>query len=333
MTNYASEEVFRARFVAEVQRALKRDKVAPKQLAKDLGLSPRILYRRLSGETPFTAYELATLCRRFNISTADLWAAHVPRLSFDAPLPLDTPFVKTEYLERLRQSVFNGTDVTVTQGYVTSDYLPYLYMYEYQPLALLALYLFELPTQVSTIAPLHLPTFREGNEDWLAATDFQANDWQGVDSEEVWGANPIAFLVGRIETLSRSGLIATEDDAETLFGCIDKLIDGLADCLPAGRKVQGRASLYVGRDWAASTNNVVLLQGTGLNTLLLVYGNGFISSAHPEAVQYFKQYFEGRKMLAEQVTSRISGTRSMIDEMRHRVQVGRRRVLSNITNT
>lgn len=327
-----AEERYRRRFCAVLRERMSQLGVRPEDVAALLGLGRRITYRRLAGETPFTSYETALLCRTYRISTALLWESYLPPLTFVAPTPMDRPFDKAEYLARLRQAARDGGEKTVLRGRFSSDYIPNLYLYAHEGLTLLALYLFELPVARERVAPFSIAEGRARHADWLAACRAQADDWMGIDSREVWGRKPLDYIVTRLVAIAESGLLAGGAEAEQLFGEFDALTDALAASLPEARKPYGDGRLRLGRDPGTSTNNVILLEGEDFETLFLVLADSnLLVSQQPEAVEHFRAYFESAERLAEPVSRRMAGTRLLIDDMRESLRRGRLQVERALT--
>lgn len=326
-TPEAAELAFRQRFCVLLDARRRAMGVRAEDIAALLGLSRRITYRRLAGETPFSGYELALLCRTYGISSSLLWEQPpVPLLTFAAPIPPDTPFDEAAFLARLRMAALDG-EKQATHAALSSDYLPTLHVYRYDDLALLWLYLTALPDALTTAQPLELAPYGEAHGEWLAASRDQAANWSRIDSEEVWGYHPLDFLVTRIESLAVSGLLADAATTSRIFDALDSLIADLRAALPAGRKPGGEGAWTVHRAWSTSIPNVFLLRGPQLASVFVpMTPSSFLATTQPEANAYFDRYVAAQARLADRVTGHIAHAHALCDAMAARVTRGRRRV-------
>ena len=308
---------------------MNRTRTSASEVAELLGLSKRITYRRLNGETPFSDYEFALLCKHLGIPSNALWEQSLPPLHFVAPIPADQPFVKQQYLARLQRAALAGKNQdVVTEGVIASDYLPLFYVYSEPSLALLTLYLFELPLKRTRVGQLLLEEYTADNLDWLAATGALSSDWFRRDSTEVWGHNTLDYLLGKLLSLRTSGLLPRDADVATLFEALDRLVDRLEQTLTSGDKpASGGGKLQVYRDWSSTVRNMMLLRGPRYRTLFLTFGTAnFLNSNQPEAIDYFERYFEAMQRISEPVTGRAGGIRSMVNDLRRSVRDTRRRM-------
>ena len=319
---------FRQRLVAVVAQRMNETHTSAAELAELLGLSKRITYRRLAGQTEFSDYEFALLCRHLSIPSTAVWEADVPPLTFAAPIAADAPFSKLDYLARVRRAALEGESAdSVVGGALASDYLPHFYLHRHPPLALLTLYLFELPLKRTQVGPLRLAEYGELHADWIAGTDAHSRGWHLVDTAEVWGHNPLDYVLSKLVSLRTSGLLPERADVATLFDTLEVLVESLEASLSTGTKPDGPGELLVSRDWSSTVRNMLLIEGRRMRTLFLTFGSAtFLSTRQPEAYDYFERYFQSMRRFSEPVTGRAAAVATLVGDMRQALRKARKQV-------
>jgi hypothetical protein len=212
-------------FLKQIKNQLPQHLALVDVLAEQLNISNDSAYRRIRGEKHFTFDEIQILSAHFRISLDNFlhlqnnalvfWGKNIDRQTFDFENYLQGIVKQLEYFTSAREK----------QMYYLNKDIPIFHHFMFPELAAFKCYFWSRYN-------LNYPQFNKGQfliDDFIDIfnnTGKKISDlYLKIPSTEIWNLDCINTTIRQINYYSESRIFKSQQDIETIYNCLEKLVD------------------------------------------------------------------------------------------------------------
>ncbi len=266
------------KFLDQIGQILPANVSLVNELADILEISIDSSYRRLRGETSLTFEEIVTLCDRFNLSFDSITATQRNIVSFQYHHLGETQGEFVQYLESLRDDL-RAMKLSSSENKLlsyTAQGIPIFHYFGYPWLGALKLHYWM--RAILNVRELQMDHFHPDHVDerLIEMSREFYEDYQQVDSTELWSDTTISGMMEQLMFYWNSGAFKNEEDALRVLDEFREMISDIENQAKLGHKMVrenekesegGKYNLYYSE--IEFENNCILIQSGDVHTVYL----------------------------------------------------------------
>lgn len=271
-----------------------------KVIQDTLGLTASAAYKRLRGETAFTADELAELARHFGISldAAVLRGRGMAPMSFPAAAqPIDSPI---SFLRRVEASLQTALKLPEVRLWYASTEIPFFQYMRYPELTAFKLYMWnkttwELPAYNQ---PVFSPELFLQDPQMEPSRRSLLQLYAQIPSQEFWPLQILDNTLSQVRYATYEGNLPNRALAQLLLSQIAQLVDDLEHMAQLGYKdIEGcrvpmPAPFELYENEIMHTSNIFFVLSVAGRQVFYTYDNpNFLTTDHPDFCDYTEDWF------------------------------------------
>ncbi len=205
-------------------------------VAEELNISNDSAYRRLKGEKPLTLDEIHILATRFNISIDSFFHQKNGSLLFNGKNIERNVFDFESYLQGIVTQLSSINEAAKKEMFYMNKDIPIFHHFMFPELAAFKCYFWGRYN-------LDYPKFNKGQfliDDFIDIfnkTGKKISDlYLQIPSTEIWNLDCINTTIRQIDYYRESRIFRSQQDIETIYNCLEKLVDHIEQQADLGYK-------------------------------------------------------------------------------------------------
>jgi hypothetical protein len=313
-------------FILAIQQFYRHQQPA-KHIAAMLNVSESAAYRRLQGETEFTANDIITIAAKLSLSLDETLLPQRAMANFKTALCQNTEKSFDEYIQLQYQQMQAAVQGQYTMSWLCKD-VPILYYYHYQNLTAFKFYFWK--KYIAGLPSLQKETFHFNSlspQNYTLAKKI-ANAYSQIPTSEVYNSESIHTTLRQIQFSIQAGDFKRKRDAvlvlqewEALFNLLELQAEHSEKFIPMpkGKYEATGVSFAMYLNEYILTDNSILFKNEATEMALINFGVlNFLTTGNPTIVNKLSHHIQVLHKNSTPLNSTNSKNRNNFFKKMHR---------------